>query len=161
MPQSSTERNRKYREKQRNNNPDWLSNQREYARAKYKKNPEKKRAQARQWRIKNPEKHMLIEAKRRAIRFGLEFNLETSDIVIPEKCPVFGFSLIRATGQANANEDSPSLDRIDSSKGYVKSNIRVISWRANRIKSDATVEDLEKVLAYMKNEISQHDLQIT
>lgn len=61
---------------------------------------------------------------------------ELSDIQIPELCPVFKTPMV-----------SPSLDRIDSSKGYVKGNVRVISKRANQLKSNATVEEMEMVLA--------------
>ena len=42
--------------------------------------------------------------------------------------------------------DRPSLDRIDGAKGYVKGNVRVISHRANMLKNDATIEELELVL---------------
>jgi hypothetical protein len=38
--------------------------------------------------------------------------------------------------------ESPTLDRIDNSKGYIVGNVWVISMRANRLKSDATVDEL-------------------
>jgi hypothetical protein len=44
----------------------------------------------------------------------------------------------------------PSLDRIDNNKGHVKGNVRMISYRANVLKSDATVEELTLVLADLK-----------
>lgn len=37
---------------------------------------------------------------------------------------------------------SPSLDRIDNRMGYVPGNVWVISWKANRMKSDASMEEL-------------------
>jgi hypothetical protein len=47
-------------------------------------------------------------------------------------------------------ENSPSIDRIDSIEGYTVDNIQIISWKANRIKAYATVEELEIVIAFMK-----------
>lgn len=74
-------------------------------------------------------------ARARANTKGREFNIEVSDVVIPKVCPVLGIPM-----------KSPSIDRIDSAKGYVKGNIRVISNRANTLKNNATVEELRLIL---------------
>lgn len=100
----------------------------------------------RDWRKANLEKGMWFQAKKRAIENKLEFNLEVSDIVIPEICPVLGIKLERLEKR---HAGSPSLDRIDNTKGYIKCNICVISWRANALKKDATVGELLLISAYM------------
>lgn len=64
-------------------------------------------------------------------------------------CPVFGIKL--EWNSKGFRETSPSIDRIDSSKGYTLDNVQIISWKANRIKSYATVEELETVLNFMKS----------
>jgi hypothetical protein len=86
------------------------------------------------------ERKLFDAAKARAKLKGREFNLELSDIVIPEKCPVLGIALVYNSDYA------PSIDRIDSAKGYIKGNVRVISKRANVLKNNATVEELKAVL---------------
>ena len=43
------------------------------------------------------------------------------------------------------NDLTPSIDRINPKKGYIKENIIVVSMKANRIKTDATVEEIRKV----------------
>ena len=58
------------------------------------------------------------------------------DIVIPEKCPVFLVPI-----------EVPSIDRIDPSKGYIPGNVRIISMRANMLKSDATLEEMDLIVA--------------
>ena len=74
-------------------------------------------------------------------------------IQIPENCPMLGIKLnydgVESQGWSRT-DSSPSVDRIDSNKGYTLDNIHVISWRANRIKNDSTPEELEKIAAYMK-----------
>jgi hypothetical protein len=47
-----------------------------------------------------------------------------------------------------AGDASPELDRIVPSLGYVKGNVLVVSRRANRIKTDATVEELQQVASF-------------
>jgi len=48
------------------------------------------------------------------------------------------------------DDNVPSVDRIDPTKGYIKGNVEVISWRANHLKNNATVEELEAIVNYMK-----------
>lgn len=107
-------------------------------------------------RLSNREKYLWTNAKRRAELKGLDFNIELSDIIIPETCPVFGTPMIGSAGENKRGIYnpkklySPSLDRIDSSKGYIKGNIIVISNRANALKSDATLEELKMIYLWMK-----------
>jgi len=82
------------------------------------------------------ELRLLNAAKSRAKTKGRDFSIELEDIRIPAVCPVLGIEMT-----------SPSVDRIDSSKGYVKGNVRVISKRANQLKNNATVKEMELVLA--------------
>ena len=83
---------------------------------------------------------MLNRSKSRAKRKGFEHNIKLDDIIIPDNCPLLGIPLIKGENSVQAN--SPTLDRIDSSKGYVKGNVWVISYKANTIKSNATPEEL-------------------
>lgn len=84
----------------------------------------------------------------RCRKTGMEFTLAKEDVVVPELCPVFGFPLVVNTGHVKFN--SPSLDRIDPSKGYIPGNVMVISHKANSIKQKATIEEVQAVLDYMK-----------
>lgn len=94
---------------------------------------------------------MLRNAAKRAAKNGLEFNLDFTDVHVPDRCPVLGIPLRAGSAHGNAARAcNPSLDRIDNSKGYIKGNVRVISLRANWIKRDSTVAELEAVIAYMR-----------
>lgn len=60
----------------------------------------------------------------------------------PDKCPVFNQPFVeRGAGFSNW---SPSIDKRDPSKGYVKGNIQVISMLANCMKRNATPEQLKQ-----------------
>lgn len=107
------------------------------------------REQARKYYHKHPEVGLWSRAKSRAKKKKLDFNIEVSDIKIPEKCPILGIPMYISKGCSSDN--SISLDRIDPSKGYTKDNIQVISFRANSIKQDATIEELERLLNYLKD----------
>lgn len=90
----------------------------------------------------SPEWKMHQRAKRRAKELDRKFDLEFSDIVIPERCPILGIPLVVYKGRSGGNPNSPSLDRVNSSLGYTKDNIQVISHRANMMKTDANKEEL-------------------
>lgn len=111
-------------------------------------NADKLNRQTRQWHKDNPEKSLLVSAKGRARRARLPFNLSIEDIVFPDKCPVLGIDLKIKEGRRTDN--TPSLDRLVPSKGYVKGNVRIISWRANRLKSDASLSELKQLVAYLE-----------
>lgn len=96
----------------------------------------------RKWRQRNPVKSLLICARQSARRKGYEFTLSEEHVVIPENCPVFGFPLIATVGTGARSDHTPTIDRIDNSRGYVPGNIVVVSWRANRLKNDAPATDL-------------------
>jgi len=98
----------------------------------------------------NPRHYILNNARLRASDKSLDFNLDIEDIIIPEHCPILGIPIKRSPGKC-AHANSPTLDRIDNDKGYIKGNVHVISWRANRIKSDATVVELLKIAYYIRD----------
>lgn len=93
---------------------------------------------------------LLRSARRRALKFGLPFDLRTEDVVIPRECPALGIPLYRASGHKAQGPNSPTLDRIKPHLGYTRGNVRVISARANQIKSDATPEELLQVACYVQ-----------
>jgi hypothetical protein len=101
----------------------------------------------RDWKV-DAARLLYSNIKSRCRRLGREFSIELEDIVIPEKCPVFGFDLKREDRETWMF--APSVDRIDSSKGYIKGNVTVVSRRANILKRDATLEELEQLFNYYK-----------
>ena len=101
-----------------------------------------KRCNSERVKSQTPEWKMHQRAKQRCRVTGKEFNLEVSDIVIPDVCPALGIKLNINSGKPGAYRNSPSLDRIDNKKGYTKDNIQVISQLANAMKCHATNEEL-------------------
>lgn len=123
------------------------------------------------WRRKNPEKYMdyvgrsedgrvkdttyfvkkiLSECGRRSAKKGLEFDLTLEGLPpVPDTCPILGTPLVHAQD----HDSSPSLDRIVPSRGYVRSNVAWISRRANRIKNDASLEELESVTRWLREQL--------
>ena len=90
----------------------------------------------------HPESRMLMAAKQRAKNQGLEFNLTIDDIVIPDKCPLLEVPFV--AGEKGNYEYTPSLDRIDPTRGYIKGNVWLITKRSNTMKNSATREELLK-----------------
>lgn len=95
---------------------------------------------------------LLNTSRQRAVLKNREHTIILQDLMdlypVDGKCPVYGTLL--EFGNSGFRENSPSIDRIDSNKGYTRSNIQIISWKANRLKSYATIDDLEILLAFMK-----------
>lgn len=93
---------------------------------------------------------MVKNARQRAKDKNLAFNIDHNYIrsITPSHCPIFNTKLEWSVQRGNGHRslpNSPSLDRIDPSKGYVKGNVWIISNRANAIKNDASHEELKLV----------------
>lgn len=103
-------------------------------------------ASTRRYRSRSAEKRLYLSCKARAKRLGLPFEITREDIIIPPRCPALGIPLIETTGARTAH--TPSVDRLTPGLGYVPGNVRVVSWRANRLKSDASPEELSRLAVY-------------
>ena len=90
---------------------------------------------------------MLQNARTRARKAGVPFTIITDDIVIPTHCPILGIPLFQKTGKGGG-DNSPSLDRVKPEQGYVPGNVLVISNRANRLKSDASIRELRDIASF-------------
>ena len=98
---------------------------------------------------REPKVLMFNCAKARAKKAGMPFNITVKDFDISENCPILGIPL--RGGDRKEHDNAPSLDKIIPELGYVKGNVEVVSHRANRIKSDATLQELESVVAWLKS----------
>lgn len=140
----------------------WYEQNKEHAKKKardyYWKNKEKVLESVQKYREENREtirekgkeyyrrklkNRLLNAAKARARKYNMDFDLTLDDFILPAKCPLLDIELQVNKGRNSVKHNSFSLDRIDSSKGYIKGNVWVISMLANSIKSNATLEDIQ------------------
>lgn len=98
--------------------------------------------------------YTLPRARGRAKRRGLPYDVDPAGLVLPDFCPVLLIPLNYSERRGKPADDSPSLDRVVPPRGYVTPNLRVISWRANVLKRDASVDEIRRVLAYVEECLS-------
>lgn len=91
---------------------------------------------------------MLRSAKQRAKKKNIYFELTENDFEFVDICPILGIPLEFNFG-SGGKDNSPSLDRLDNNKGYIKGNVQVISAKANRMKSNGSPEDIQKLYLWM------------
>lgn len=91
------------------------------------------------------------ELKRRSVSRKVPFDLSLEDVLpVPQVCPVLGVPMLPGSG----HDYTPSLDKVIPSLGYVRGNVVWMSNRANRIKNDATLEELTSVTAWLRQHLS-------
>ena len=117
------------------------------------KNSEKRRSIELSWCVRNPEHYLWTNARKRAAKHGIPFSISPADIVIPKVCPWLGVTLDPPRSGRRSN--SPSIDRIDNSKGYEPGNVEVISSRANCLKSDCSLQELIKLGEVAKQRLGE------
>jgi hypothetical protein len=98
-------------------------------------------------RLSQINKLLVWGSRSRAKDKGVEHTITDEDVVVPNYCPALGVKLEAAGPQSDS---SPSLDRVDPTKGYVPGNVVVISKLANRIKTNATADQIEKVAKWLR-----------
>ena len=143
LKENALRRNAEYqlqRQRQwRANNPDLLKEQ-----GKRSKATREERYRA------NPLGYLLMIAKSRAKKSDINFDINVEDLELPSICPI----LLEPIDILNSSyRYGASLDRVNNELGYVKGNVRVISRKANRLKGDATADQLLRVVAYMRGEL--------
>ncbi len=121
---------------------------RNYDKRYLKDDPEGVKRRQQNFRENSTELYLLGLARRRARRKGIEFSLTVFDVVIPKVCPVFGIPLAISYGIRSLT--SPSIDRIDNTKGYMPNNVIIISVRANELKRDASIKELQQLATFYK-----------
>ena len=94
----------------------------------------------------NPVKYtcqqMLSSSRKRANALNMDNNIDTDFLIsiAPMECPVLLIEIKYGGGEKT--KGSASLDRIDSSKGYTKDNVQIISNLANMMKNQADENEL-------------------
>lgn len=117
---------------------------------KHIKNSIKRQREWTVWaRENNPKLLMLRRTQNSARTRKIECTITVDDFELPKFCPILGIELVLNVGRPKGN--SPSIDRIDNDKGYIPGNVCVISKEANRMKSDHTIESLNKLIDYLLN----------
>jgi len=110
-----------------------------------KKHPKQIREKRTRYILNNYEKYMWSVAKQSSKKRGIPFNIQPEDIHIPTHCPYIGWEITKIIGEYRGKiPTNASLDRIDSSIGYTKENIQVISSLANKLKNNADEDVLIK-----------------
>lgn len=97
-------------------------------------------------------KYTFCNRRKNAQKRCTEFEISIDDLEFPENCPVLGIPL---TWGGKLCNDTATIDRVDPNKGYIPGNVVVMSLKANRIKNNATAEELQKVADWLKEQESK------
>lgn len=175
-PEQLQERNREYQRRYREANKEKRAaaskayreenreRDREYRKSYREANKDAIKAKNRRNYLDRSEIWILSNIRRRAKELGLPCDLVAEDIVPPEFCPVLGLKLERSRKgrSVGPQPNSPSVDRIIPERGYIKSNVIVISHLANCIKQNATPEQIRRVADFFEakqQEVMSMDLK--
>lgn len=115
----------------------------------------------RERRLARPFENAVAQARYRAKRADVPFDLTEDYLedIWTGYCPVFG-TRFKLPGSAARTPQTPSLDRLVPDRGYVRGNVVWISDLANRIKQEATSDEIQTVATWLRQtekEIAQHE----
>jgi len=101
-------------------------------------------------------RQLVNNARYRSAKLGLEFGITYKDLHLPMNCPVLGIPIF--VGDEVSSENSPSIDRLNPEKGYIPGNCLVISHLANRIKTNASTDQIRKVADWLDAVTAEREL---
>ena len=105
-------------------------------------------------RLENYADTLYVEVKSRSKLSNIPFNLTKQDVTIPTVCPILGIPLKVSFG--GRTDNTPTVDKIVPSKGYIQGNVQVVSWIANRLKSDCIDPTIfERIALYIRNNLDE------
>jgi hypothetical protein len=104
-------------------------------------------------KLKNPLGYLLRGTRSRAKKRGIEFAITAADVQMVDNCPCCSRKLQMRTGPAvhGPLPSSPSLERVDGTRGYVPGNVVILCWRCNEIKRNATLDELRTIVSWLES----------
>ena len=101
--------------------------------------------------IKRWARDAYYNTRQRATKLGLTFNLTKEWLITnaPSHCPLLDIELVYNADKSV--ENTASVDRKDSAQGYTIENCKIISFKANRIKSNASIDEITLLVKNMKD----------
>ena len=128
-----------------------------------KDNRGKCKNRSRDWRdetrTNTPFYPIFSSARSRAKKRGIPFTISYEDLLpLPTHCPVLGIELDYCNKKVSPKDSTPlakpnsaSIERLNPKGGYTKENTHIVSWRANFLKRDATIDELERIFRWVSD----------
>jgi hypothetical protein len=105
-------------------------------------------------------KNAIQRARRDEIPFDID--IEFLESIKTETCPILGMKLSWGSlGDAYVKNNSPSLDKIIPEYGYIKGNVCIISYLANKIKQDVGYDTLYKIADWLHDKTKEVKQNVT
>ncbi len=126
--------------------------------SKADKQRHKDKARRKSYRARFRLRELLRFCRQRAKKSGTPFDITEADFDhLPTHCPILGIQLhYGGNGKGRQDDNSATIDRIDNARGYVRDNVLICSWRANRIKSDGTAD--RQIVEFFCRSLSANNL---
>ena len=102
--------------------------------------------------------HLFSRAKSRAKEknIPIDLDLDYLESIVVDKCPILDLPLSWGVRTGKQTDNSPSLDKLDATKGYIKGNVYWLSLRANTIKSTGNSQE-HRLIADWIDKVNQHN----
>lgn len=114
------------------------------ARKAYAADPQAGKDRSRAWQAANPARYFFRCSRKSAAKRGLAFDItreHVAELMAPMRCAATGLRLVWEGPSRRRSPVAPSLDRIDSARGYEPGNVRVVCYAYNTMKGSWTDEE--------------------